>query len=201
MELTGDIAFENAGTGMSGYDLALFYYALGEYGKCLETRKQIYELTGDVQFTPTEYTIEEDNNGIHDTRFYNQYGNLTVSTREGDGQISESVNTYGDNGRVSRYDRSGDDGGETVVCLYDADGRLIETKHEPTFSGMWMKVDVVYQYDGKNVIYYYHEEESDGDVYDPCYIYEMDKYGTMTFLGDYSGNNLTEQRRYIFNKT
>ena len=202
IELIGDVGMQSYDGFYKweyGYDLGRFYYALGEYDKCLEVRRQWYELTGDVIFTPAEYTVEDKTDVSNIITTYDQYGNEIVSIHENfennDTYTFEEVYTYGDNGRLSRYDHTnvdlnGIERVSTYTYLYDADGRLVEEKVESNSSdGKWYTDERKYQYMGNKVVMHSHYDDSYFGESDHYSEYEIDEYGKRTYIGDYNGNN------------
>lgn len=100
-----------------GGALSKVYYLLYDLDKVLETRKRVYELTGDEFFAPAEYDW---NNG-----HYNEYGQLlSYSTAEG--------NTYTDEfdalGRVITHYSVVNGSAWTTAYQYGEDGRLLRAQ-------------------------------------------------------------------------
>jgi tetratricopeptide (TPR) repeat protein len=187
IELTSDEGVERYG----GY-LSWFYYVLREYDKCLEIRKQVYELTGDANYTPMEYTEEYDDSGV--TFTYNQYGNIIDWTSKFDNGMTKDVYIYGDNGRLSRVERIENvDGVESEALQtyqYGNDGRLIEdTWYSTLGDGRWYTVERTYQYMGNKVVVHSHDDANYYEASDHYSEYEIDEYGKRTYMGDYNGNN------------
>ena len=187
IELTSDEGVERYG----GY-LSWFYYVLREYDKCLEIRKQVYELTGDANYTPMEYTEEYDDSGV--TFTYNQYGNIIDWTSKFDNGMTKDVYIYGDNGRLSRVERIENvDGVESEALQtyqYGNDGRLIEdTWYSTLGDGRWYTVERTYQYMGNKVVVHSHDDANYYEASDHYSEYEIDEYRKRTYMGDYNGNN------------
>ena len=187
IELTSDEGVERYG----GY-LSWFYYVLREYDKCLEIRKQVYELTGDANYTPMEYTEEYDDSGV--TFTYNQYGNIIDWTSKFDNGMTKDVYIFGDNGRLSRVERIENvDGVESEALQtyqYGNDGRLIEdTWYSTLGDGRWYTVERTYQYMGNKVVVHSHDDANYYEASDHYSEYEIDEYGKRTYMGDYNGNN------------
>lgn len=118
-----------------GWALSKVYYLLYDLDKVLETRKRVYELTGDEFFAPAEH----DWNDGH----YNEYGQLlSYSTAEGDTGAFE----YDALGRriVSHSVVNGS--AWTTTYQYGEDGRLLRAQTDDAY-GSYDE----FRYDGNQI--------------------------------------------------
>ena len=184
---------EDEGIDKYGCYLAWFYYVLGKYDKCLQMRKQVYELTGNNDYKPEEYTEEYVEVGVSFT--YDKYGNIiTHVTNMRQNPPAADTYYYDSNGRLSKVESNststeGKEMKGLTTYQYDTGGRLVEETFSQTHGDKWWTEERKYQYEGNKMIVYYHDEDSVFGVSDSHYEYEIDRYGKKKELGEYSEGN------------
>lgn len=163
--------------------LAEYYLAAGDYEKCLEIRRKLWEKTGHDSYEPKEHEVER--NG--DKFFDDEYGR-TLGINYADGRIASGE--YNASEHISFQSRSGSHGfpdgnGGFVEYVFDfksyskcdAEGRICEWIAEDYLTG----TDILVEQQHWSYEYY-------GD--------KVKSYGFLSYINEeYTSNGFTEDKR------
>lgn len=186
--------------GENWYYLADFYYVLGEYELCMETRKQLYELTGLEWYEPGERSesieISEYDYSDDFICYSDEYGRCLLHTGEAkDGMETRTYETkyeYGENGKLIQKETNNiyQDGGRVENYIetfeYDSKGRVSKivrdcqiTKGE---NPDWFN-ESTFVYDDNGFTEHFQGQNTDGASSQYDQDYELDEYGNALRIG------------------
>lgn len=165
-----------------GHYLESIYYMLGDMDSVRETRRYLYEQTGDEEYDPDGYTFEA--MGGIEIEYYNGYGQKIRSVRSTYGS-DETLYEYNERGQITaQTDIYGSDS-YRYENTYDAQGRI--ATNDPvewnTYSGCPARR---YTYEGNRVREQCDTIWPDGTV-DAAgdSVYELDEFGMRVYFWYY----------------
>lgn len=186
--------------GENWYYLADFYYVLGEYELCMETRKQLYELTGLEWYEPGECSesieINEYDYSDNFICYTDEYGRCILHTGEAkDGMETRTYETkyeYGENGKLIQkktnniYQEEERVENYVETFEYDSKGRVSKIVRDCQItegeSPDWFN-ESTFVYDENGFTEHFQGQNTSGASSQYDQDYELDEYGNATRIG------------------